>query len=194
MDRSELKQRLEAAKVPESEYNLSGRGPVDNRYVLEKRGARWRIYYSERGLETQAAEFPTESEACEALLAKLVRKGAGSINRPLPLGSVVRLRTGTLKLMVVSRALRVPDASGKAYYYDYGAVAYPNGLISPDTSNSMQWKRSITGVIPTRTIFASWRASTSIWMPIRSWSAGNRLRWWIEASLRPTKYDKTVTT
>ena len=132
MDRSELKQRLEAAKVPESEYNLSGRGPVDNRYVLEKRGARWRIYYSERGLETQAAEFPTESEACEALLAKLVRKGAGSINRPLPLGSVVRLRTGTLKLMVVSRALRVPDASGKAYYYDYGAVAYPNGLISPD--------------------------------------------------------------
>ncbi len=66
------------------------------------------------------------------MLDKLLPDGTMHIDRPLPLGSVVRLREGKLKLMVISRGLRVPGKDGKQYYFDYGAVAYPNGLVTLD--------------------------------------------------------------
>ncbi len=129
MNRNELAQKLERARIPHDLYNLSGDGPRDNRYVLEKKGEKWHVFYCERGTERQNGFFDTEDEACAYILEKLL-PGEEEIDRPLPLGSVVRLRGGKLKLMVVARALRVPAANGKQYYFDYGAVAYPNGLIS----------------------------------------------------------------
>lgn len=132
MNRNELKNRLDEGRVPEWKYNLSGRGIGDNQYVLEKKGGQWRVYYAERGSASQSRSFDTENEACDYLLEKLLPGGKPAVDRPLPLGSVVRLRGGKLKLMVIARALRVPAANGKQYYFDYGAVAYPNGLISTD--------------------------------------------------------------
>ena len=132
MNRKELKKQLDRANVPERLYNLSGRGIADNQYVLEKEDGKWRVYYYERGQQTRNAWFDTETEACQHLLEALLPGGYRPIDRPLPLGSVVRLRDGKLKLMVVSRALRVPAANGEPYYFDYGAVAYPNGLVSPE--------------------------------------------------------------
>lgn len=46
----------------------------------------------------------------------------------IPLGSVVQLYGGTQKLLVVSRALTVQHGE-KTYYFDYGGVMYPQGLI-----------------------------------------------------------------
>ena len=47
----------------------------------------------------------------------------------VPLGSVVLLKGGTQKLLVVSRALRVKTGN-KEYFFDYGGVLYPEGLNS----------------------------------------------------------------
>ena len=132
MNRNELAKKLEKARVPYDLYNLSGEGPRDNRYVMERKDSKWHVCYCERGSERQNGYFDTEAEACAYLLKKLLPDEEEGIDRPLPLGSIVRLRGGKLKLMVVSRGLRVPAANGKQYYFDYGAVAYPNGLITPD--------------------------------------------------------------
>ena len=45
----------------------------------------------------------------------------------LPLGSIVLLKGGTKKLLVIARALNVQNG-GKTYFFDYGAVGYPEGL------------------------------------------------------------------
>ena len=45
----------------------------------------------------------------------------------LPLGSVVRLEGGIQDLMVISRGINVKQ-NDKEYFFDYGAVAYPEGL------------------------------------------------------------------
>ena len=46
----------------------------------------------------------------------------------IPLGSVVQLYGGTQKLMVVARGLTA-QRGGKTYYFDYGGVMYPQGLL-----------------------------------------------------------------
>lgn len=46
----------------------------------------------------------------------------------LPLGSVVIVKGSTKKLMVISRAIAVPQNEGTRYY-DYGACLYPEGLL-----------------------------------------------------------------
>lgn len=45
----------------------------------------------------------------------------------VPLGSVVYLKGGIKKLLVVARAIQVPK-NGKNYYFDYGGVLYPEGI------------------------------------------------------------------
>ena len=45
----------------------------------------------------------------------------------LPLGSVVQLKGGIQKLLVIARALNVNN-EGKQYFFDYGGVPYPEGL------------------------------------------------------------------
>lgn len=46
----------------------------------------------------------------------------------LPLGSVVLLEGGIQKLLIIARALNVKNGN-KEFFFDYGAVAYPEGLI-----------------------------------------------------------------
>lgn len=46
----------------------------------------------------------------------------------IPLGSVVRLKDGVQKLLVISRAINVKH-DGSTYFFDYGAVLYPDGLV-----------------------------------------------------------------
>ena len=46
----------------------------------------------------------------------------------LPLGSVVRLKGSTKKLVLISRAVVVKDDMNDDEYYDYGFAFYPDGL------------------------------------------------------------------
>lgn len=46
----------------------------------------------------------------------------------IPLGSVVQLKGGVQKLLVISRAINVRN-NGETFFFDYGAVLYPDGLV-----------------------------------------------------------------
>lgn len=46
----------------------------------------------------------------------------------LPLGSVVVLKGGVKKLMIISRGLAV-KLNGEEQFFDYGGVQYPEGLV-----------------------------------------------------------------
>lgn len=45
----------------------------------------------------------------------------------IPLGSVVYLKGGIKKLLVVARAIHVANG-GRKYFFDYGGVLYPEGI------------------------------------------------------------------
>lgn len=45
----------------------------------------------------------------------------------VPLGSVVYLKGGIKKLLVVARAINASN-NGKQYFFDYGGVLYPEGI------------------------------------------------------------------
>jgi len=45
----------------------------------------------------------------------------------IPLGSVVYLKGGIKKILVVARAINVAN-DGKQYFFDYGGVLYPEGI------------------------------------------------------------------
>ena len=47
----------------------------------------------------------------------------------VPLGSIVLLKGGAQKLLVISRAINVKH-EGKTFFFEYGGVPYPDGLIS----------------------------------------------------------------
>ena len=47
----------------------------------------------------------------------------------LPLGSIVFLKGGVQKMLIISRALNVRNGD-KTFFFDYGAVPYPEGLVS----------------------------------------------------------------
>ena len=51
-----------------------------------------------------------------------------TIEKMLPLGSVVIINGGYRKYMIMSRALRV-NINGENHFFDYGACFYPEGLI-----------------------------------------------------------------
>ncbi len=72
MNRAELRAALDAAEVQPRAYSLDG-GLPDERLCLEERADGWAVYYSERGLRTTETLYPTESEACDAFYAKLLR-------------------------------------------------------------------------------------------------------------------------
>lgn len=46
----------------------------------------------------------------------------------LPLGSVVKLKNGEQKIMIISR-LPLYNNEGTIGYFDYGACLYPNGQV-----------------------------------------------------------------
>lgn len=47
----------------------------------------------------------------------------------LPLGSIVLLKGGVQKMIIIARAINVRN-KGKTFFFDYGAVPYPEGLVS----------------------------------------------------------------
>ena len=47
----------------------------------------------------------------------------------VPLGSIVLLKGGAQKIMVIARALNVKNEN-KIFFFEYGGVPYPDGLIS----------------------------------------------------------------
>lgn len=47
----------------------------------------------------------------------------------LPLGSIVLLKNGLQKTLIISRAINVKNGD-KDFFFDYGGVPYPEGLIS----------------------------------------------------------------
>ena len=47
----------------------------------------------------------------------------------LPLGSVVLLKRGIQKLMIISRGINV-KRNGEVVFFDYGGVLFPEGLVS----------------------------------------------------------------
>jgi hypothetical protein len=69
--RDELSLRLTQLGIRPDAYNLSGEATTET-YILEERYGIWRVFYSERGVESQLAEFETESDACEHLLSLLL--------------------------------------------------------------------------------------------------------------------------
>lgn len=46
----------------------------------------------------------------------------------LPLGSIVYIKGGAQKIMIVARGLQV-NVQGTLHYFDYGGCLYPNGLM-----------------------------------------------------------------
>ena len=52
----------------------------------------------------------------------------GTIEKLLPLGSVVIIDGGYRKFMVIQRGIQV-NVNGKSHFFDYGACLYPEGLI-----------------------------------------------------------------
>ena len=49
----------------------------------------------------------------------------------LPLGSIVILKGGVKKLMIIARGLAA-SFNGEEKYYDYGGVQYPEGLVGEE--------------------------------------------------------------
>lgn len=47
----------------------------------------------------------------------------------LPLGSIVLLKDGVQKVLIISRALNVRNGE-QEFFFDYGGVPYPEGLVS----------------------------------------------------------------
>lgn len=46
----------------------------------------------------------------------------------LPLGSIVLLKGGMQKILIIARAIKVRNKS-EEFFFDYGGVAYPEGLV-----------------------------------------------------------------
>ena len=67
----ELQEILLLEHVREDAYDLNG-GHRPEAYTLRQEDdSKWYVYYSEKGRESGRREFPTESQACEYLLARL---------------------------------------------------------------------------------------------------------------------------
>jgi hypothetical protein len=67
--KDEFLQAIRSDRIRSDVFSLDGQS--NECYVIENRGARWVVYYSERGLETGVREFPTESAALEYMLEML---------------------------------------------------------------------------------------------------------------------------
>ena len=72
MNLTELKERLEQEGIDEDAYSLHG-GTPSEKYVLSHDGPSWSVYFSERGPKTKVRAFPSESEACNELLRRILQ-------------------------------------------------------------------------------------------------------------------------
>ena len=70
MDLRELERLLRAEGVRDDAYALGGGLPAEA-YCIDRDGAEWVVYYSERGVRTGLRRFSSESAACQYLLNEL---------------------------------------------------------------------------------------------------------------------------
>ena len=73
MTTAELKTALDEAGVNPCAYSLEGGLPNEAYTLSRESDGGWATYYSERGLRTNLQHFTTESDACEDLLARVLR-------------------------------------------------------------------------------------------------------------------------
>lgn len=71
MNTLELEQELRDHHIREAAYDLHG-GHLPERHTLAFRKGKWSVYYSVEGVERDWQAFPTETEACECLLRKVL--------------------------------------------------------------------------------------------------------------------------
>jgi hypothetical protein len=72
MTRDRLQRALDEHGFDPSAYSLFGGHPSEA-YVIDDRRTEWVVYYSERGLESGLASFPSEDQACRHLADLLWR-------------------------------------------------------------------------------------------------------------------------
>lgn len=70
MNRAELEILLRDRKVSPLAYCLGG-GLPNEKYTLDQTGAKWSVYYSERGQKSGERVFDSEDAACRYLLQLL---------------------------------------------------------------------------------------------------------------------------
>lgn len=71
------------------------------------------------------------ADSIDSFFSRLVFQREGNNmaeQKILSLGSIVKLDGGIQKLLIIARALNVKNGD-KEFFFDYGAVAYPEGLI-----------------------------------------------------------------
>lgn len=68
MNRELLRETLRRNNIPDHYYNIDEKGETDQRVCMKKVGDRWKVYYTERGRESQVEFFDTEPEACRCVL------------------------------------------------------------------------------------------------------------------------------
>jgi hypothetical protein len=73
MNRLELSARLIANNVDARFFSVDGTSKDECLTLENKSPDTWVVYYSERGLRTGERFFASESEACEYILATLLR-------------------------------------------------------------------------------------------------------------------------
>ncbi|TGX56014.1 hypothetical protein E5A73_02560 [Sphingomonas gei] len=77
MTRGEFVEKATMLGIDPTAYDLDGR-PSES-YVLANEGAEYKVFYSERGLETGKELFPDESAALQRLLDLLVQDSSALI-------------------------------------------------------------------------------------------------------------------
>lgn len=64
MNKQELEHKLNDERIPTHMYKLDGGFP-NEAFCLQKIGAKWEVYYSERGQKTGLKIFNSEAVACK---------------------------------------------------------------------------------------------------------------------------------
>ncbi|MDG2002185.1 MAG: hypothetical protein P8J20_02540 [Novosphingobium sp.] len=70
MTRKDFLTQVKKHNIRLDAFDLNGAG--NETYALAGEGTLWKVFYSERGLETGAQLFETESAALEGLLGRLL--------------------------------------------------------------------------------------------------------------------------
>lgn len=77
LTRDKLAELLPAKRVRPDAYSLFG-AHRDDAFVIDHRGGRWVVFYSERGGEYGLTEHDTEDAACRELLDRLLYRYDGT--------------------------------------------------------------------------------------------------------------------
>lgn len=131
MNRMTLRSYLAERGIPVFWYNLDEYGIRDERINLVRESDGWHVFYEERGVREWDSVFPEEESACDFIAQRLMKNWMEEMKmqngRYIPLGSMVLLEGGAQKLMIVARAINVRNGD-RQFFFDYGAVPYPQGL------------------------------------------------------------------